>query len=107
MKIAAAIISALFTLGQGVIWFFITLVALNGFSEEADAAILIFGGIVLVTVIASGFAGCTIASRLLARSPKLLGWTVLIVVGLTSLLAAVVFFLGVLVAVGVASALHG
>ena len=108
MKIAAAIISMLFTLVQGVIWFFIALIALNGFSErEANPALLTLGGIVFVAVIAAGFVGGGIATWLLSRKPGLKGWVVVIAVGLTSMLVAVMLFVGLLMIIGIASAMHG
>ena len=104
MKIAVAIVSALFTLGQSVIWFVLALLALNGFSErEANPALLMLGIVAFVSVVASAFVGRGIASRLLARKPELKGWAVLISVVLTSVLAAMALFGGLLVAVSVAS----
>jgi hypothetical protein len=107
MKTVAAIISALLTLGQGVIWFVFALIALNGFSErEANPALLALGVVALAAVIASAFVGRGIAARLLARKPDLKGWTVLIAVVLTSMLATVTLFGGLLVAIAVAGVMR-
>ena len=107
MKIAAAVISALLTLLQGVIWVLFALIALNGFSNKADVALFAFGGLALVVTIASGLIGGKIAAGLLQRKPELKSWVVLIAVVLTSVLAALVLFVGLLATVGIASAMHG
>lgn len=107
MKIAAALISALLTLGQSVFWSFFLLVVLNGFSErEGGSGLLAFGVIALIAIVASAFVGRGIASRLLARMPALKGWAVLMAVVLTSVLMAVVLCVGLVVAVAVASVLR-